>query len=267
MALPEQDGKMSDELAKRRSALEVNRTLYRAHRQMRLSVMEASRRFEEQQARRARDTLIAQKEAEEGLAPVQAGLVMRHGTKVHVTSETIHKYLEEYRAEQQQKVEKANRRGGRGRSSRKKTISDMSAMMNPSMGQEELGDIAILASKTPDTTKNILHASLRDFEIPLMPAIGGSLMGGGSPPSPPRHGHGHGRPPKSVSVVVPTGEAPPIPVVDKDYPRNATVPGEFRKTQDPFGSSGMYGGARMSSVDVNQISTTPHTWTREHTHN
>jgi hypothetical protein len=39
MALPEQDGKMSNELAKRKSALDVNRTLYRAHRQMRLSVM------------------------------------------------------------------------------------------------------------------------------------------------------------------------------------------------------------------------------------
>jgi hypothetical protein len=35
-----------------------------------------------------------------------AGLVMQHGT------ETIHKYQEEYRAEQHQLIEKANQRGG-----------------------------------------------------------------------------------------------------------------------------------------------------------
>jgi hypothetical protein len=47
-----------------------------------------------------------------GLGPVQAGLFMQHGIKVHVTSKTIHKYLEEYHAEQQHLVKKANQGGG-----------------------------------------------------------------------------------------------------------------------------------------------------------
>lgn len=125
-----------------KSALVVNRQLYRAHRQMRLAVLEASKRFEEQQTAHARDLILAQREAEgsteQGLVMIQAGLVMRHGHKKQVSSEAIRTLLLENQVQQQALVEKANRRGGRGRRSRKKTISDMSGMMGSSIGQHDV---------------------------------------------------------------------------------------------------------------------------------
>jgi hypothetical protein len=230
--LPEHDKQVDDDYQKSQSALVVNRQLYRAHRQMRISVMEASRRFEEQQARRARDTLIAQ-------TIVQAGLVMRHGHKVQVTSEAIRALLEENKAEQQVLVEKANKRGGRGRASRKKTISDMSGMLISSMGQDELGDIALqAASKTPDPTKSVFHASMNGISLD-MPSLKEGVPTTPHAPLAPR--------------VSKTPVGPPVPVVEDKGLRAATVPGEFRKTQDPFSLDGMYGGARISTRDVNQI--------------
>lgn len=251
LALPETTKKndMVDELNK--SALVVNRNLYRAHRQMRISVMEACRRFEEQETRRARDTLIAQKAKEDGMMGLgQAGLVMRHGTKVHVTSEAIRSYLDESRAEQQQLVEKANKRGGRGRSNRKKTISDMSAMMNPgnSMGQEELGTIAAFASKTPDATKRMLASSIASINVP-------DLKKPDDNPSQlkPRIEPVEAQMRALEAQMRAQQEGPSVAVFDKTL-RKATVPGQFHKTQDPFSADGMYGGARISAVNVNQIS-------------
>lgn len=236
VALPEHESPNA-EFSKNKSALVVNRQLYRAHRQMRIAVMDASRRFEEQQARRARDTLIAQKEAESGMGIGQAGLVMRHGTKVQVTSEAIRKFMEESKAEQQVLVEKANRRGGRGRSSRKKTISDMSGMLVGSMGQEELGEISNLASKTPDHKKDLFNSSLRKLDMPSLKE-GISLPPSGLRPRP------------SESMVAPPSVD--LNVVDAAL-RGATVPGQFRKTADPFGTDGMYGGSRINSKTVNEI--------------
>ena len=248
LALPEKDHKMDAELAKNKSALAVNRQLYRAHRQMRQSVLDASRRFEEQQARRARDVLTAQQEEADGLMGLgQAGLVMRHGHKVHVTSEAIRKYLEESKAEQQQLVDKANRRGGRGRSTRKKTISDMSAMMNPSMGQDELGDIATQIAnmaQTPEVKKPI--SFFGNLDAPGLPSL---TSFEGVPVSPGLQR----RPKKRESAPVAMLGQPPT-VVDQSTLRKATVPGEFRKTQDPFSSDGMYGGARVCEIDVKRIS-------------
>lgn len=136
----------------KKSALMVNRQLYRAHRQMRLAVLEASKRFEEQQAKHARDVILAQRNATDedttgGM--IQAGLVMRHGHKKQVSSEAIRKLLQDNQLQQQVLVEKANRRGGRGRRSRKKTISDMSGMLGSSMGQDEMGTIAKAAAPAP----------------------------------------------------------------------------------------------------------------------
>lgn len=232
IALPERDPKVSQELAGQ-STLAVSRQLYRAHRQMRLSVLEASRRFEEEQARRARDTLMAEKAKEAGLMGLgQAGLVMRHGLKVHVTTDAIREYLEKYRAEQQQLVEKATRRGGRGRGNRKKTISDMSAMMNPSLGQDEMTMIAAKAAQSPDATKLILNSSLTNFaSVPELPKTTRPL------PLPPK---------------LPKAVLPPVDVVDKSV-RKPTIPGQFHHTKDPFSMDGMYGGARINAVDVNQI--------------
>lgn len=131
---------------KSKSALVVNRKLYRAHRQMRLAVMEASKRFEEQQVQHAEDVLMARQQKEGGV--VTAGLVMRHGHTKQVSSDAIRKLLSENKEQQQQLVAMATRRGGRGKRSRKKTISDMSGMLS-SIGQEELGAIAVEASAVP----------------------------------------------------------------------------------------------------------------------
>jgi len=134
VALPEVDADFNGD---NRSALQMNRQLYRAHRQMRLAVTEASKRFEEQQTRHARNVLLAQ-EAEKETGPTRlAGLVMRRVENKTVSSEAVKKLLEENRREQQSLMEVASKRGGRGRRTRKKTISDMSGMMG-SLSQDDL---------------------------------------------------------------------------------------------------------------------------------
>ena len=101
-----------------KSALVVNRKLYRAHSQLRLAVMDASKRFEDQQVRHAYQVIQRQQQEQASANEPQmsfAGLVMRHGNKQQVSSEAIRKLLEENRRKQLTMVEKANRRGGRGR--------------------------------------------------------------------------------------------------------------------------------------------------------
>lgn len=206
MMLPETDHvhnqKMNKELGelvkdKSKSNLKVNRKLYRAHRHMRLAVLDACKRFEEQQAIHTRDMLVAQRTEEEESNVIQAGLVMRHGNKKQVSSEAIHAVMAENQAQQRALVEKANRRGGRGRRSRKKTISDMSGMMS-SMGQDELAKV---------TTKAVKMA---EGETKL--------------PEP-----------------VPPAEVPDLPDLSTGELRKPTVPGDFRKTSDPFSRGGKYG--------------------------
>eukprot|EP00980_Cylindrotheca_fusiformis_P000367 scaffold91_cov127-Cylindrotheca_fusiformis.AAC.27 len=156
VALPERDATIDD---KNQSALKVNRQLYRAHRQMRLAVTEASKRFEEQQARHARNYLLAQ-EAEKNQAPAKiAGLVMRRVENKTVSSEEVKKLLEENKKEQQSLMEVASKRGGRGRRTRKKTISDLGSMMG-SLSQDDLGHIAKEAA-----------TSSSESPIPPLPAV------------------------------------------------------------------------------------------------
>ncbi|KAL3925767.1 MAG: hypothetical protein SGILL_000185 [Bacillariaceae sp.] len=248
--LPEHGDKeaMKDELANK-SALAVNRQLYRAHRQMRLSVLDACKRFEEQQASRAKDSLMKEKMKE----AMGAGLVMRHGTKFQVTSDAIRAYLEDAAAEQQALVDKANRRGGRGRSARKKTISDMSAMMNPSFTQDEMGAIAAKATAhTPHSPREVFNNSFsaaHNMPDLSQEAVAKNL---GIPPKP----EGHRR--NTHKTKQPSPTVPPnLPQVDHVDMRKATVPGQFRKTTDPFSSQGMYGGSRLKNEDVNQIQGQP----------
>jgi hypothetical protein len=127
------------------SALQVNRKLYRAHRQMRLSVMEACKRFEEQQTKRARDVLLAKEVEINKARKGPAGLVMRRVENKTVSSEEIKQFLEQNRKAQQDLMEKANRRGGRGRRIRRKTISDMSSLMG-SLSSEEMTKISMQAT-------------------------------------------------------------------------------------------------------------------------
>jgi len=193
-----------------KSALVVNRQLYRAHRQMRLAVLEASKRFEEQQAEHAREIILARREAEgraeQNLGMIQAGLVMRHGHTKQVSSEAIRSVLRENQTQQQALVEKANKRGGRGRRSRKKTISDMTGMLS-SMGQDELTSIAKTAStqseeiSEPKVAKESAPTATESPELPALPEIAS----------------------------------------DDGQMRGATVPGNFRRTNDPFGREGRYG--------------------------
>lgn len=194
-----------------KSALVVNRKLYRAHRHMRLAVLDASKRFEEQQAEHAKQTILAAREAEgqedeKGMGMIQAGLVMRHGHTKQVSSKAIRKVLEENRSIQQVLVEKANRRGGRGRRSRKKTTSDMSGFLS-SMGQDDMTMVAIKAA-CPD----IQETSASSPEELAIPEVA-----------------------TDVEIEVP--ELHPA----EGPSRAATVPGDFRKTSDPFGSHGKYG--------------------------
>lgn len=109
---------------KSKTPLVVNRKLYRAHREFRHAVTEACKRFEDEQMRRAKETLRAQENATTKHA---AGLVMRHGQAL--SEQSIKNFLKKTMEEQQKQVDQANRRGGRGRRSRKKTISDMSGML------------------------------------------------------------------------------------------------------------------------------------------
>lgn len=101
----------------------VNRKLYRAHREFRHAITEACKRFEAEQIRRAKETLRAQ---ENGGAKQTAGLVMRHGQGLSEAS--IKNFLKKTMEEQEKLLNESTRRGGRGRRSRKKTMSDMSGM-------------------------------------------------------------------------------------------------------------------------------------------
>ena len=128
MAIPEHthtDSDIDRVIAdKAKTPLVVNRKLYRAHREFRHAVTEACKRFEDEQMRRAKETLRAQENATTKHA---AGLVMRHGQAL--SEQSIKNFLKKTMEEQQKQVDQANRRGGRGRRSRKKTISDMSGML------------------------------------------------------------------------------------------------------------------------------------------
>ena len=263
---------------KTKSALVVNRRLYRAHRQMRLAVLEASKRFEEQQAEHARDVILAQREQNQeqngggASAVIHAGLVMRHGHTKQVSSEAIRAMLARDRAEQQTLVEIATRRGGRGRRSRKKTISDMSGMLSST---EEFNNTPV-ASPIPSSSghrpsRNSLGGSIvkevsaeRETSGLMIEDMEEPMAGPGSflPPNPPPLISGgpqqssNSVPPATASVdadsriggmdtTVMSSASPSAAAAKEGTMRSATVPGDFKKTSDPFGSQGKY-GATMS---------------------
>jgi len=191
------------------TTLQVNRKLYRSHRQMRLSVIDACKRFEEHQTKYAHGVLLAL-EKEKSMAS-SAGLVMRRVENKTVSSEEVKSLLEKNRKEHQDLVEKANRRGGGRRSRRKKTVSDLSTMMG-SLSSEEMTKISMQASGP--AIKRINENDV--FEAPKEP----------------------------FSMIPPVIETKPLEnpenLDDDDDLRRPTVPGEFRKVKDPFGSHGKY---------------------------
>jgi predicted transcriptional regulator len=173
------------------TAVQPNRKLYRAHRQMRLAVMDASNRFEEQQARHARDVLIAQQKQHDSKKG-QAGLVMRRVENKTVSTEQVRKLLEQNQKDRLSLMEAANRRSGRR--NRTKTISDIGGMLG-SLTQEEISKISEAAPFSAQSVES------------------------------------------TVPEIIETSSADVL----ESNPRGATVPGEFRKVNDPFGAHGRYG--------------------------
>jgi len=159
-----------------KTPLVVNRTLYRAQREFRHAFTEACKQFEDEQMRRAKETLRAQESAG---AKHTAGLVMRHGQAL--SDQSIKKFLAETIEEQQKQVDQANRRGGRGRHSRKKTTSDMSGMLSgptppstPEMGdRKKLANQEALARIEEDERKVSKHPD--DDTVLRRPTIPGEF--------------------------------------------------------------------------------------------
>ena len=141
---------------------------------------------------------------------------MRRVENKTVSSEEVKSLLEKNRKEQKEFMEKANRRGGGRRSRRKKTVSDLSTMMG-SLSSEEMGKISLQAAG-PAAIKPICEKTI--FEAPKE---------------------------ESVSMQIPPViETQPISLEDLENLdddmnfRSPTVPGEFRRVNDPFGSHGKY---------------------------
>eukprot|EP00536_Pseudo-nitzschia_multiseries_P001316 jgi/Psemu1/234489/estExt_Genewise1.C_160147 len=219
LALPEHDPEkkkliMND---KQLSALQVNRQLYRSHRQMRLSVIDACKRFEEHQARHAHGILLAEKHK---ASMASAGLVMRRVDNKTVSSEEIKQRLEQNRKQQQELMDKANHRSGGRRSRRKKTVSDLSAMMG-SLSSEEMTKISVQA-----------HASNASNERPPRDGRRSSME--------------HTTKPMSIIPTVIETKALEESEDGTNF-RPATVPGEFRRVNDPFGSHGKYASMMASN--------------------
>lgn len=169
LALPEHDhnDKKFDDMLKdeTKSSLAVNRNLYRAHRQMRLAVLEASKLFEEQQMKH-----VFKEEVKKSSARVGAGLVMKHGQSKKLSTDEVRKILRQRQEEQQTLVEKASKKGGRAR--RKKTVSDMTAMLASPAPEPRMG--VGLKSELSGTLSNNFASTASS--CPTSPAIHGDIL-------------------------------------------------------------------------------------------
>lgn len=126
-----------------KTSLKVNRAMYRAHRELRLAVMECSKRFEENRRRRELEANLQDLGRVQHPGPA-IGLVMRRGYKNAkgldgtTGQETDVVELEKHIAEQDalkksaesEALLHASVRAGRPRT-RKKTVSDMTGMFGP----------------------------------------------------------------------------------------------------------------------------------------
>lgn len=185
---------------KSKTPLVVNRELYRAHRQMRLGVLEASKRLEEEQQRRAREEM-RKEQARSNANKGGAGLIMRHGGEL--SADAIKQFVVQRQKEEQKKIEQAVSKGGR-RHNRNKTASDIRGMFGGS-GSELNGN---------------------QLTLPPKRKMSGSRAGAIPDFNPPQTGPAVAK----QSVVTVTGDLPDLPQL-----REATKPGQFRKTNyDPF---------------------------------
>jgi Ca2+-binding EF-hand superfamily protein len=120
-----------------KTPLMVNKVLYRAHREMRLAVLEASKRFEEKQKRRELEKIMEERGKSGTLSPSIAlvmrrasalpGLESRSAELTRPADDSVTQTVP--RTTEEDAVEAACTRSGRPRRNRKKTVSDMSGMM------------------------------------------------------------------------------------------------------------------------------------------
>ncbi len=143
-----------------KSTLVVNRELYRAHRSMRLAVLEASKRLEEEHQRRAREEI--RKEQARTRKP-GAGLIMRHGGEL--SADAIKQFVAQRKKEEQQKVQEAKSRGGR-RHNRNKTASDIRGMFGNS--GSEVSNLTLPPQREKTAAGGI--PTFNQARPPLMPA-------------------------------------------------------------------------------------------------
>lgn len=175
--------------------LGVNMELYRAHRSMRFAVLEASKRLEEEQQRRAREEM----QKEQALTNKGAGLIMRHGGEL--SADSIKQFVCQQQKEQEKNLQEATKRAGR-RHNRNRTSSDIRGMFG--------GSGSDLSSLTlPPKREQATSGGIPDF---------------GSPPS-----QIHTLTPKAPTKSPIASDLPDLPT------RSGTKPGQFRKTNyDPF---------------------------------
>ena len=158
--------------------------------------------------------------AKTGSVRVGAGLVMRHGHSKELSSEAIRTLLKRKKKEQEALLEVANKRGGRGRRTRKKTISDMSAML-VSVAPNEFA-LPSLDEQTPAhpiVKEEEEEPTVEEFDIHNLQL----------------HETAHPKP---------------------------TVPGVFKKTNDPFLSFSKifgFGGSAPMTEETVEISSPPET--------
>ncbi|KAL7436643.1 hypothetical protein ACHAXH_006174 [Discostella pseudostelligera] len=180
---------------KSKTPLVVNRELYRAHRSLRLAILDASKRLEDERQRRAREEM----RKEQAWSNNGAGLIMRHGGEL--SADAIKQFVVQQQKEEQRKVQEASKRSGRH--SRNKTASDIRGMFTGS--GSDLNNLT-----APVIREAVAHGGIPDFRSPPSPGV---LVKSST---------------HDESRVAP--DLPELPVV-----RTATQPGQFRKTDyDPF---------------------------------
>ena len=209
-----------------KTPLVVNRQLYRAHRQMRHAVLEASKRFEEQRA----EMEIERLKAANPKAVPSAGLTMRHGHKKELSSDSLQHIMMQNQKNQNTNLEKANRRGGRGRRSRKKTVSDMAGMLSSVPTEELIMDPT--PTKADNASPNKADQLKGSNQSDSMPAAIAAPPATGLPQ---------------------LGETEPASYEAKQhYHLKPTTPGVFRRTIDPFSemTGRIYGLKNMGQSEM-----------------
>jgi len=198
--------------------LVINRTLYREHRQIRLAVLDASKRLEDMELRHIQKEEHEKTSTKNALPAFGAGLVMKRGHKEQLSKAALKQIWVKKQKEQQALMDKSNRQAGRGRRNRKKTVSDMSGML--------------MVSPPSEKTSTSVNASISDLkQVKEEP---GSFISNGTraslscPPSPALNQHEEklikavrrkgSNPDMQNSLQNRTLATPPSPAISKMHP-------------------------------------------------